>query len=102
MQVNNLNGVPNIYQNPNAEIRKTDNDMTQAKPPAVRTDEAVFSYDHAKANEELISKVKKQVVDSAGNRDQAGKIEALKTQIESGHYVIDPTAIAESMLSAEE
>ena len=79
-----------------------------AKDSSIRgakTDKLDFSYQYEKAKNDLISSVEHKVVNDA-KRDELSdgtrSVESFKTQIQSGNYVIDPTAIATSMLSTEE
>ena len=106
MYVNNNKSVSGAYRNTAAELQKSAENVKQTEQQnATKTDKLDFSYQYEKAKNDLISSVEHKVVNDA-KRDELSdgtrSVESFKTQIQSGNYVIDPTAIATSMLSTEE
>ncbi|MFA0815020.1 MAG: hypothetical protein ACC608_04460 [Anaerofustis sp.] len=104
MYVNNNKPVSGVYQNTAAELQKSAENTQQTEQQAAKTDKVDFSYQYEKAKAELISGVEHKVVNEA-KRDEMTEstrsLESFKTQIQSGNYLIDPTAIAKSMLGTD-
>ena len=105
MYINNNKPVSGVYQNTAAELQKSAENTQQAEQQNAKTDKIDFSYQYEKAKSDLISSVEHKVVNEA-KRDEMTEgtrsLESFKTQIQTGNYIIDPSAIAKSMLGTGE